>query len=246
MVCETTRNYVIKVNPLKTVLNVKLSLFLVLFGVCSVSLDAFSYPASIAKSSYLTSNSSQTVKLTRSARESSKSESIASRGPLAPGTHNLSLGVGQIFLLGDVANTSYENAIGTELHYTYGVSELFGFESNFGYSSHSGGNLSMYHLSAGLRTNLIYFDQIVPFFNFGLGFYHPSATLTNNATLSALLFGLQLGGGVDLLISQKVFFGSRLTFHDMFSSSKADSNGLKQDIGGSFMSFMIHVGYNFN
>jgi hypothetical protein len=234
--------------------SLKASLFLVLFGVCSVSLEAQSYP--VKKSPYslsnqLQSSQSETIRLSRSARESSqkeyssKTQPIATRGPLAPGTHNISLGVGQVFLLGKLGN-NYENAIGTQLNYTYGVSELFSFESNFGYSSHSSGNLSLGFLSAGLRTNLLYFDQLVPFFNLGLGFYRPSQTLvTTNATVSALLFGLQLGGGIDLLITERMFFGSRITYHNMFSSTKKDSAGVNYNVGGAFASFLLHVGFNF-
>jgi hypothetical protein len=166
-------------------------------------------------------------------------------GPLSPGSHNLSLGVGQIFLMGDIADTDYENAIGTELHYTYGVSDLFSFESNFGYSSHSSGTLSMSRLAAGVRTNLVYYDQLIPFVSLGLGFYNPSATLASGATLSGLLFGLQLGGGVELLLSDRFFFGSRLTFHNMFESNKRDSAGINHGLGGSFLSFLVHAGITF-
>jgi hypothetical protein len=248
MMCETTRS-VKKVDPTQTLPTLKLSLCLVLFGVCSASLEATAYPVSKNSFSspfaaYARSQSSETIKLTRSARETSRSERVAARGPLAPGTHNLSLGVGQIFMLGDFSNRAYENAIGTQLTYTYGVSELFAFESTFGHSSHSP-DLSLNFLSAGVRTNLIYFDQLVPFFNLGLGFYRSSETLTNGANLSALLFGLQLGTGLDLLISERIFFGTRLAFHDMFSSSKKDSNQVAHEVGGAFASFMIHVGVNF-
>lgn len=188
----------------------------------------------------------QTIKMTRSSRETSNSTKISTgRGPLAPGTHNLSLGVGQVFLMSKISNTEFDNAIGTELHYTYGVSELFSFESNFGYSSHSNGNLSMWHLAAGVRTNLVYFDQLVPFATLGLGFYDPSTTLQSGATLSGLLFGAQLGGGVELLLSDSVFFGARLTLHNMFEASKKDSTGATQNLGGSYLSFLVHAGISF-
>jgi len=252
MVCESVYAQMRRVIPLKK-LNVSLSFFLVLFGVCSVSLEAHSYPVSRfhndSDSFSQDSNSTppthhqlvhtQSFKMTRSAREDVSSGS----GPLTPGTHNLSLGVGQIFLMGDLSD-KYKNAIGTQLNYTYGVSDLFDFESTFGYSSHSNGDLSLAFLSMGLRSNLIYFDKLIPFFNVDLGFYRPDETVSNDVSVNALLFGLQLGGGIDLLISNKVFFGTRLAFHDMFSSTKDASDGHSYDVGGSFLSFMIHVGVN--
>jgi hypothetical protein len=225
-------------------------LFLALFsGVYSVSLSsAQAYPAS---RSTIHAYEGDSIRMTRSSRDSIRNEfnrpekSYSSNlPPLSPGTHNLSVGVGQIFLVGDLSN-QYENALGTQLHYTYGVSDLFSFESDFGYSSHSNGNFSLVNLDAALRTNLIYFDQLVPFASLGLGFYRPSQTLSDQSTLSALLFGLQLGGGIDLLLNKSFFFGTRLNYHNMFDSSKVSSNGIARPIGGSFVSFMIHAGVTF-
>jgi len=122
---------------------------------------------------------------------------------------------------------------------------LFSFEGNFGYSSHSSGRLSMWRLVPGVRTNLVYFDKLVPFASLGLGFFHPSATLSNGATLSSLLFGLQAGAGVELLLSERFFFGSRLTFHKMFGSTQDGPNNTKVSLGGSFVSFLVHAGITF-
>ena len=227
----------------------QLLLIALILGVYSVSSQkAFSYPASRSTFSALESDS---IKLTRSSRDANRNESSPQSrkfsedlSPLAPGTHNLSIGVGQIFLMGNLS-TNFENSLGTQVHYTYGVSDMFSFESDFGYSSHSNGNFSLVNLDAALRTNLVYFDQLVPFASIGLGFYHPSEILSNNATLSALLFGMELGGGVDLLLSKKVFFGTRLNYHNMFDSTKVASNGVSLPIGGSFVSFMIHAGVTF-
>lgn len=233
----------------------QLMLVALIFGVYSVSSHpAYSYPASRSSFSALESDS---VRLTRSSRDANRSEAtpISSKkynenlSPLAPGTHNLSVGVGQIFLMGDLSS-GFENSLGTQVHYTYGVSDMFSFESDFGYSSHTQtttaqGGFSLVNLDAGLRTNLVYFDQLIPFASLGLGFYRPSTTFSNNTTLSALLFGMQFGGGVDLVVSKKVFLGTRLSYHNMFSSSKVGSDGGLREVGGSFISFMIHAGVTF-
>jgi len=185
----------------------------------------------------------------RSSKESAppkrrKQDSSPPSTPFAPGTHNLSVGVGQVFLMGDLSN-HYDNAIGPEVRYTYGVSDLFSFHSNFGYHSHSAGTLSIWNLSGGLRANLMYFDQLVPFATVGLGFYSPSYTYANGSTANSLLFGMQLGTGIDLLISNAVFFGANLNYNTMFSSSKKASDGTLQSLGGAFLSFMIHAGMTF-
>lgn len=225
-------------------LGFKLSLFLTAFGVYSVS------SVSTEASSYPYSTSTASIKYSRSSRETSKTQKSTDTqtpdAPFAPGTHNLSLGVGQVFLLGELGN-NYDNAIGPELHYAYGVSDLFAFESNFGYHAHSRNtsNVSIWNLSAGVRSNLMYFDRLIPYFNIDLGFYHPSFTYPVSGSASTTLFGLQLGMGLDLLISRSVFFGTALAYNDMFGSTKNDSSGVARSLGGSYLSFMIHAGYTF-
>jgi hypothetical protein len=176
-----------------------------------------------------------------------KQESSPPLSPFAPGTHNLSVGVGQVFLLGALS-TSYENVIGPEVRYTYGVSDLFSFHSNFGYHSHSSRsaeNLTIWNLSGGLRANLMYFDQLVPFATVGMGFYSPHYTYGNGSTASSLLFGMQLGTGIDLLISNTVFFGANIDYNTMFSATQKASDGTTRSLGGSFLSFMVHAGLTF-
>jgi hypothetical protein len=212
---------------------------LILFGVGSVQTHAYSASRSSA------GDPSTFSRPSREGSADKRSEDLNSNStPFSPGTHNLSVGVGQVFLLGSLSN-HYENSIGPELHYTYGVSDLFSFQSNFGYHSHSSGALSIWNLSGGLRANLAYFDSLVPFATVGLGFYFPSYTLSNNATVSALLYGMQFGTGIDLLISRRVFFGAKATYNSMFDSSKQASDGTSHSLGGAFLSFMIHAGLTF-
>jgi len=213
-----------------------LPLLFTVFGVCSGVSLSHSYPRGA-------SNDSTFSRTSRDSPSSKKQNDVNSdRTPLAPGTHNVSVGVGQVFLLGSLSR--FENAIGPEIHYTYGVSDLFSFQSNFGYHSHSSGELSIWNLSAGLRANLAYFDSLVPFTKIGLGFYYPSYT-ENNASVSGLLFGMQLGTGIDLMISNSVFFGAQTTYNTMFDSSKKASDNTTRSLGGAFLSFMIHAGITF-
>ncbi len=209
---------------------------LTLFGVCSVVSDSYSYPRGASNDSTFSRSSKD------SPAPKNQTDTYSDRGPLSPGTHNLSVAVGQVFLLGDL--TRFENAIGPEIHYTYGVSDLFSFQSNFGYHSHSSGALSIWNVSAGLRANLSYFDSLVPFAKIGLGFYHPSYS-ENNAEVSGLLFGMQLGTGIDLMISNSVFFGAQATYNTMFDSAKKASDNTMRSLGGAFLSFMVHAGLTF-
>ncbi|MEK6706424.1 MAG: hypothetical protein AABZ06_11620 [Bdellovibrionota bacterium] len=176
--------------------------------------------------------------------------------PFTPGSNNLALDVGQVFLLGDLRK--YSDSIGSQIHYTYGVSDLFGFDSSFGYSEHSDGNFSMLTLLTGLRTNLSWYDKVVPYFIFGLGFYKPSyqqsallggasgvSNYVSAPSISPVLFGVHLGPGVDLELTKQLFYAAAITFHDVFGATRLTAAGTPIDAGGTFTSFLLHTGVTF-
>jgi hypothetical protein len=165
--------------------------------------------------------------------------------PFAPDTHNIAVDVGQVFLMGDMAS-NYSNAIGARLHYTYGVSEMFGFDTSLGFSSHSGGKFNMASGQAGLRVNLTFFDKIVPFAVAGMGFYRPSFDIPLESgveTVAPIAFGLHIGPGVHLELTSRLFFGVSLQFQTLFNARQTLSNNRSVDIGGSFTSFFLHAGF---
>jgi len=164
--------------------------------------------------------------------------------PFSPGSNNLAIDVGQVFLMGDLSS-NYSDAIGSQLHYTYGVSEMFGFDSSIGYSSHSEGRYSMTTLLTGLRMNLAWYDKIVPYLSFGLGFYRPSYEITSTTTLSPIVFGLHAGPGVSLELTRQLFFGASLSFHDVFGTTKYLPDGKRFDVSGTYTSFLLNAGLTF-
>lgn len=169
--------------------------------------------------------------------------------PFAPGSNNLALDVGQVFLMGDLGS-NYSDAIGSQLHYTYGVSEMFGFDASLSSSSHSDGKFSMTTALMGLRTNLAWYDKVVPYVNFGLGFYKPSYQLTPTNSVAPVVFGVHLGPGINLELTKHLFFGADLTFHDIFGTTKVVAvtqytpDGTL-NIGGTYTTFFLHAGVTF-
>jgi hypothetical protein len=180
-------------------------------------------------------------------RSVSTSESRYNIAPFSPGSHNVALEIGQVFLMGDLGD-NYNDSIGTQLHYTYGVSDMFGFDSSLGYSDHSDGGYSQTTLLAGLRTNLAWYDKVIPYVTFGLGFYKPSYKFPQvggySTSASPILFGLHLGPGVDLEITKQFFFGAALTFHNMFGTTKMTTQG-ERELGGTYTSFNLRAGVTF-
>jgi len=176
--------------------------------------------------------------------------------PFSPGSHNLGLDLGQIFLMGDLAK--YSDCIGTQVHYTYGASDLFGLDTSLGYSEHSDGKYSVASLLTGMRVNMTWYDKVVPYALVGLGFYRPTykdlsnalgataaSPLANLPSISAFLFGIHFGPGIDLQVSRNFFFGAALTIHDMFGTAKTYANGSPLMVGGIYTSFFLHAGVTF-
>jgi hypothetical protein len=180
----------------------------------------------------------------KNSKKTSSKEYLKDVTPFSPGSNNLAVELGQVFLMGGLGER-YEDSLGLRLHYTYAVSEIFGFDSSLGYSSHSEGRFGMTSLLTGIRTNLSWYDRVIPHVVVGLGFYHPSQQLPNSVTsLSDTLFGIHLGPGIDLQISREMFFGASLTFHDVFNSTKQTAMGPMQ-LGGTYTAFLIRAGYTF-
>jgi len=191
-------------------------------------------------------NSYNTNNTTRAHKKALQSNASTTPAAYAPGSNNVALDVGQVFLLGQMGN-NYADSIGYQAHYTYGVSDLFGFDSSLGYSSHSDGQFSMMSALTGLRMNMAYYDRVVPYTIVGLGFYKPSYTITSggvDTTSSSVLFGLHAGAGVDLLLTKQMFFGAAITLHDVFGSNQQVANST-ESMGGTYASFLIHMGTSF-
>lgn len=146
--------------------------------------------------------------------------------------------------MGDLSD-SYSNSIGSQLHYTYGVSDIFGFDTSLGYSEHSNSQFSMTTLLAGLRTNLSWYDKVTPYLVFGMGFYRPSYRLSIKESLTPVMFGVHVGPGVNLEITRQLFFSASLTFHDAFGTTVTTASGAYRDVGGTFTSFLIGAGVTF-
>jgi hypothetical protein len=172
--------------------------------------------------------------------------------PFTPSSHNVGLDLGQVILMGSLAK--FNDNLGVQLHYTYGVSDLFGFDAMIGYSEHSNGELGLSSFLAGIRSNLAWFDKVVPYASLGLGFFRVAYTrnaLTPYGSLveikdpiAQLLFGLHAGIGINLDINPNFYFGASFRPHLTFG---ARQRVMDTDIGfgGTYLSFLLETGLTF-
>lgn len=176
--------------------------------------------------------------------------SIPSASERIPGSihkHSLGIGVGQTFLRSDLAENGNDK-ITPELYYTYSASYSFDFVANLHYSEHSYLNreATIRGLALAIKGKGFQFDAFAPFVMGGFGFYLPSVKRIQagipTETRSQLVFGMNLGVGVELRLNDEATVGVIAHYHDPFD--------VRQDVGpeleASYMKLLIIASYTFN
>ena len=161
--------------------------------------------------------------------------------------HSLGIGIGQTFLRSDLGDNGNDKITG-ELYYTYSASHSFDFVANAHYSNHSYLNResSIRGLALSIKAKGYQFDAFSPFVLGGFGFYLPSASRILNGTPTEtrkqLVFGMNLGAGVELRLNDQYTVGVIAHYHDPFD--------VRQDVGpkleGSYMKLLMTLAYTFN
>lgn len=175
---------------------------------------------------------------------------IPEAGERIPGAihkHSIGLGVGQTFLRSDLADQGNDK-ITPDLYYTYSASYSFDFVANLHYSKHKYMNrdATIRGLALSIKGKGFQYDAFSPFVLGGFGFYLPGATRITNGvpteTREQLVFGFNLGGGVELRLNNEVSVGVIAHYHDPFD--------VRQEVGpeleGSYMKLLIVASYTFN
>lgn len=108
--------------------------------------------------------------------------------------------------------------------------------------------------------NFSWYDKMIPYGILGLGFYvpsfvdptasapQPSASSSQSQSIpsiSAVLFGIHVGTGIDLALSKNIFFGTSLMLNQMFGTTKTLASGAPSNVGGAYATFFLHMGTTF-
>ncbi|MDO9182581.1 MAG: hypothetical protein Q7U04_09240 [Bacteriovorax sp.] len=214
----------------------------VLMAGVSFSTPAFSEDKQVKPNIHVLTNEKSAQKASNN-DQSDSSERI----PGAIHKHSIGLGVGQTFLRSDLASHGNDK-ITPDLYYTYSASYSFDFVANAHYSQHSYLNResTIRGLALAIKGKGFQLDAFSPFILGGLGFYLPSVTDTQNGiaveTRKQLVFGVNVGAGVELRLNSNTLIGVIAHYHDPFD--------VRQDSGakleGSYMKLLILASYTFN
>ena len=161
--------------------------------------------------------------------------------------HSLGIGVGQTFLRSDFHDHGTDK-ITPDLYYNYSASYSFDFLANLHWSKHKFQNrdVTIRGLALSIKGKGFQFDAFSPFVLGGFGFYEPSATrIINGArvkTRDQLVFGMNLGAGVELRLNSQATVGVIAHYHDPFDVRQE----VGSDLEGSYMKLLIMGMYTFN
>lgn len=161
--------------------------------------------------------------------------------------HSIGIGVGQTFLRSDLGENGNDK-ITPDIYYSYSASYSFDFVANLHYSKHSYLNreATIKGLALAIKGKGFQFDAFAPFVLGGFGFYLPGVKRIQNGiptdTREQLVFGVNVGAGVELRLNDEASVGVIAHYHDPFD--------VRQDVGaeleGSYMKLLIIASYTFN
>lgn len=169
------------------------------------------------------------------------------RIPGAIRKHSVGLGLGQTFLRSDFHDQGTDK-ITPDLYYNYSASYSFDFMANLHWSKHSYLNqdVTVKGLALAIKAKVFQFDAFSPFFLGGFGFYLPQAHRNQGGTVKEtreqLVFGMNLGTGVELRLNDEFTVGVIAHYHDPFDVRQENA----PDLEGSYMKLLIMGMYTFN
>jgi opacity protein-like surface antigen len=156
--------------------------------------------------------------------------------------HAIGFGLGQYFLAGQFDNQG-QDGIGYALLYNYLSGDVFHLDAGVNFADMDGNNdLRLKSATIGVKANLLYLDNLIPFLKAGLGFYKPSG-LIGAERVSKTVFGFHLGLGGDLQVHENVTVGAAFTFHNPFDAEVTNAAGQRLDLNGAFHTLLIRVRY---
>ncbi len=161
--------------------------------------------------------------------------------------HSIGLGIGQTFLRSDFHDHGTDK-ITPDIYYNYSASYSFDFMANAHWSKHKylDRDVTIKGLALSIKGKGYQFDAFSPFVMGGFGFYQPTAHRiiagVRTETREQLVFGMNLGAGVELRLNSEFSVGVLAHYHDPFDVRQENA----PDLEGSYMKLLITGMYTFN
>lgn len=157
------------------------------------------------------------------------------------GDLTVGLNLGQTIYASSEMDAFGSNAMGFGGYFGFSPSDILNIMMNLMYSPYSenSNEADLFYgtLDVQLKTN---YDMMMPYFGAGLGFYRNSIS-TNLVDGASTAFGINFGGGLDVLIADKFTVGFAANYHTVFNQDISNVTSL-----ADFFDIMLKVGYRFN
>lgn len=166
-------------------------------------------------------------------------------GFAAEGDHAAGLMVGQVWPSGEIGK-DVDASVAPGIFYEYSASDVFSLYTSAEKSSHSDGKLKITSTSLGMKANLLYLDKLSPYVMVGAGLYFVKKRV--GAALeeaNKTLFGLHLGFGGELDLSQRFFVGLEMDIHNLFTGAVTLPTAGRTEISGRWTGFFLRGGVRF-
>lgn len=151
--------------------------------------------------------------------------------------------IGQVWPAGEIGKNVDAN-MAPGIFYEYTASDVFSLYASGVQSYHSDGLLKLLSTNLGMKANLVYFDKLSPYALVGAGLYTVRKRI-GAETVKKTNFGLHLGLGAELDLSDLFFIGLEFDIHNLFSSTVTLANGGRQEISGRWTGFFLRGGVRF-
>jgi opacity protein-like surface antigen len=157
--------------------------------------------------------------------------------------HSVGLMVGQVWPAGNIGQ-DVDAAVSPGLFYEYATSDVFSVYASGVRSTFSDGALKLTSTNVGIKANLFYFDKLSPYALLGAGLYFVDKKIGVDVA-SKTNFGLHLGLGAELDVSDMFFVGLEFDVHNLFTSTVTLPTAGKQEISGRWSGFFLRGGVRF-
>ena len=161
----------------------------------------------------------------------------------APGDNAVGLMVGQVWPAGEIGE-DVDGAVAPGIFYEYAASDIFSVYASALHSSHTDGALKLTSTNLGIKANLFYLDKLSPYALLGAGLYFVNKQVGAERA-EKTNFGLHLGLGAELDLSELFFMGLEFDVHNLFSSTANLPVQGRTEISGRWSGFFLRGGVRF-
>lgn len=159
--------------------------------------------------------------------------------------HTVGIMMGQAWPSGEIGR-NLDGTIAPGIFYEYAASDVFSVFAQVVRTEHNDGALRVTSINTGMKAHLIYYDILAPYVVVGAGLYAVGKDYSvPSERADKTVFGILLGFGADLDISDRFTMGMEFDIHTLFAATTVLPSSRRVDISGRWTGFFLRGGVRF-